>query len=360
MKKKIIVFNPSIEEGGVEKNLYIISNYLIKKNIEVNILTCNKNKKKFFNKSVKFISPNSDFWSFRGRLIKYIICTFILFLNLIKNKSNIIIFSFQANIIAIVLSKIFKTRIIVRANSAPSGWSKNYLKRMVYSFLINLADCIIVNSYEFKKDFKKLFNVSTQCIYNPFDKKNLNFKNKKKVKDKFIKIISIGRLTKQKDHITLLKAARLIKPDLKIQILIVGKGSEYKNLINYIERFNLKSKIKLLGYKHKPYSYILNSDIFVLTSRYEGLPNVLLEAQYLKKYIISSNCPTGPKEILLNGKAGDLFDVGNYKKLASIINNYPHNKKQILNKINYGFKNFYRFDYFKNCEKYYDIILKNF
>ena len=61
------------------------------------------------------------------------------------------------------------------------------------------------------------------------------------------------------------------------------------------------------------------ADIFVLTSLYEGLPNVLLEAQYFKKYIISTDCPTGPREILLNGKAGDLIKIGDYKNLANLI-----------------------------------------
>ena len=78
-----------------------------------------------------------------------------------------------------------------------------------------------------------------------------------------------------------------------------------------------------------PYKYFKDTDIFVLSSKFEGLPNVLLEAQFFKKFIISSNCPTGPKEILLNGKAGELFDVGNYKKLSKIILNY--NKKIIKN-----------------------------
>ena len=118
--------------------------------------------------------------------------------------------------------------------------------------------------------------------------------------------------------------------------------------------------MKLIGYKKQPYSYIQKSDIFVLTSKYEGLPNVLLEAQYLKKYIISTNCPTGPSEILLNGRAGDLFDVGDYRKLASVINKYKLNKKNISIKIKTGLKNFRRFDYFENCNKYYNFVSENF
>ena len=99
-----------------------------------------------------------------------------------------------------------------------------------------------------------------------------------------------------------------------------------------------------------------NSDIFVLSSKFEGLPNVLLEAQFLKKYIISTDCPTGPKEILLNSKAGDLFAIGDYKKLSQFILNYNSRSKKIKKKINLGFKKFYRFDINNNCSKYLDVI----
>ena len=362
MDKKLIIFIPSIEEGGVEKNLFIVSNYLIKKNVKVEILTCNNNKAKFFDKKIKFIGTSNNFWHSRSRTIKYLACIFLLFLNLLKSKSNKLIFAFQANIYAILISKIFNAKIIVRANSAPSGWSHNMFKKKIYSFLINLADDVMVNSIQFKKDFKKIFNIKTKYIYNPFDKTLIKKNNNKKnlFKKKSLKILSIGRLTSQKDHITLLKAAKLINPNLNPEILIIGKGSEYYNLKNYIKINNLKNIVKLIGYKKQPYSYIQKSDIFVLTSKYEGLPNVLLEAQYLKKYIISTSCPTGPREILLNGRAGDLFDVGNYKKLASFINKYKFNKKNISIKTRIGFKNFRRFDYFENCNKYYNFVSENF
>ena len=123
---------------------------------------------------------------------------------------------------------------------------------------------------------------------------------------------------------------------------------------DFIKKNKLQDKVKLLGYLSNPYPYINKSDIVVLTSRFEGLPNVLLEAQYLKKYIISTNCPTGPKEILLNGRAGDLIKMGDYKKLSSLINNYYNRKKIIINKINMGIKYFDRFDYDVNCKKYLD------
>ena len=105
-------------------------------------------------------------------------------------------------------------------------------------------------------------------------------------------------------------------------MIIIGRGKEKNNLVKYIKENNLSKNIKLINFLDNPFNLIRSSDIFILTSIYEGLPNVLLEAQTLKKFIISSDCPTGPKEILLNGKAGYLFKPHNYKKLANLITSY--------------------------------------
>ena len=98
----------------------------------------------------------------------------------------------------------------------------------------------------------------------------------------------------------------------------------YKKYINYN---NLKSYVKILNFKTNPYPFIKQTDVFVLSSKYEGLPNVILESLVLRKFVISSRCSTGPKEILLNGKGGLLFSVGNYRELASKIIYFYNNKK---------------------------------
>ena len=90
----------------------------------------------------------------------------------------------------------------------------------------------------------------------------------------------------------------------------------------------------------------------------EGLPNVILEAQTLKKYVISSNCPTGPKEILKNGKNGSLFKVGDYKHLADLILDFNKNKKKYKKVSIKAYKDLDRFDYQKNCKKYLEIVKK--
>ena len=319
---------------------------------------------KKFLKGVKFIGTQGSFWFNKSRIVKYILCLAILFLNLLFRKDKPLVFAFQANIYAILIAKILNIKIITRSNSAPSGWSKNYFKLKIYKLLINMADDVMVNSIEFKKIFEKKFGAKVKYIYNPFDKNFVDKKIKNKIKNVFFKknflnIISIGRLTSQKDHLTLLKSIKQLKPCLKIRLIIIGNGKMQNLLQNYILNNKLEHKVKLLGYLDNPYPYIKNSEILILSSQFEGLPNVLLEAQYLKKYIISTDCPTGPKEILLNGRAGDLIKIGDYKRLSFLISNYYKRKKIINKKINVGFKNFYRFDYNLNCKKYLEFVKIN-
>jgi len=365
MKKKLIIFMPSIEDGGVEKNLFTVVNYLSKKIKNIEIITCNNDFKNRFNKSLKFTGTKSKFWNNCNKKIKYIVCLLILFKNLLFKKDKTLVFAFQANIYTIIISKIFNTKIITRSNTSPSGWSKNIIKLFFYKYFLKLADDIMVNSKSFQEEFLKVFKIKTKCIYNPFDKNLIQKKISKNKKNFFFKkntlnLISVGRLTDQKDHLTLLKSLKFIHPKLRLRLMIVGKGDNFFNLKKFIYEQNLQNKVYLTGYLKNPYPAIKNSQIVILTSKFEGLPNILIEAQFLKKYIISTNCPTGPKEILLNGLAGDLIKIGDSKKLAHLINNYKKNRKDISKKINIGLKNFNRFDYRINCEQYLNFVLNNF
>lgn len=227
---------------------------------------------------------------------------------------------------------------------------------------MRFADYIIVNSYAFKKELYKKFNLNSVVIYNPLNSKeiknksqietNLEFLNDKKA----LKIINVARFTKQKDHITLLKSFKILSKKIKSKLLIIGYGPEIINIINFIKENKLSNLVKVLNFQKNPYKYIVKSDIFVLSSKYEGLPNVLLEAQCLKKFIISSNCPTGPKEILKNGKYGFLFKVGDYDGLAKKIILYSNNKKKYKKLIDLAYKDLDRFDFNLNCEKYFRLV----
>ena len=90
-------------------------------------------------------------------------------------------FSFQANIYAILICKIFFVKIITRSNSAPFGWSNNIIKRKIFKIILKFADKIMVNSLEFKKDLNSEFSVESTCIYNPLNKKEILKKSKSQI-----------------------------------------------------------------------------------------------------------------------------------------------------------------------------------
>ena len=125
----------------------------------------------------------------------------------------------------------------------------------------------------------------------------------------------------------------------------------------YNKQNRMEKTLKIIGFKKNPYPYIYKSDVFILSSLYEGLPNVLLEALSLKKYLLSSNCPTGPKEILNNQKYGKLFKVGDHVNLSKKILYCIKNKKKIKN---HRYKNFdlTKYDFTKNCNIYFNTINK--
>ncbi len=363
-QKKLIFFMPSMEGGGVEKNLIIVSNYVAQYIKDVSLITFDDNFNKYFNKKINIINVRTKTKSVHSKYYKYLCCLWLLFKELYLSK-NILVFTFQANIYGIILCYFFNVKVISRSNSSPSGWSNNFLKNYIFNFFIKKASSIIVNSAEFKKEFQKKFSIKVKLIYNPLNKKEI-IKKSKIVNKNFnpffkntnLRIINIARLTYQKDHLTIIKALNLLVKKLKFKMLIIGYGAQKKKLNREIANYKLNKYVKLIDNRHNPYPYLRDSNLFILSSKFEGLPNVILEAQTLKKYVISTNCPTGPKEILKNGKLGSLFNIGDYKKLALIILDYNKNKKKYQRSINNAFKNLDRFDYELNCRKYLAAIKK--
>ena len=167
-----------------------------------------------------------------------------------------------------------------------------------------------------------------------------------------LKIINVGRFTDQKDQITIIKALKKINNLIDYEAIIMGRGILREKLMNCILKLKLSHNVKLVNFQKNPYPAIKQADIFLLSSKYEGLPNVLLESLALNKFIISSNCRTGPREILLNGDGGLLFKVGNYNELAQHILFYYKNKKKCKRMKLQSIKKLQRFNYDKNLKKY--------
>ena len=363
-KKNLVFFMPFIGIGGVEKNLFLIANHISKKKDNIYVCTSSKKSKNKFNPNIKIITPRKILSDKAGIRIRYIYCLFVLYFFLIKNKNTLVV-CFQANVYCILLCKILNIKIIVRSNTSPSGWKHNFLKEFLYKKIINLADEVIVNSIEFKDQMKKKFRINPVFIYNPLNKNEIIKKSKEKFSFNFfknkkcLKIINVARLTEQKDHITILKSAEILKKkSINFRLLIIGSGDQEKNLKNFIKDKKLENFVKVINFQKNPYKFINNSDIFILSSKYEGLPNTLIEAALLKKFIITTDCPTGPKEITLNGKGALIFKVGDYVDLSNKIIKFKNKREKFKHKIKNNYNSLNRFDYKINLKKYYNLVNK--
>jgi len=357
MKTSIFVFNPYPSIGGADTTLlrFVKSVDFKKYNLTYISLTNINN----FSKKIKFIKINSNSTFLSFFKIKKII-------NQDKSPKKIF-FSMQyfVNVCTILfLRKIKKLKIFIYEVNHPielnySFSHVEFLKKIIIKFLVrkiyHKADLIAANCEELSKDISFMVRKKVETIYNPCFFKIMQARAKKKISKK-INILNISRFEYQKDHLTLLKAIQNSKIKNKIKLNLVGYGSQESVIKNYANKNNIDCKI----YKKKTkLSYFYRSnDIFILTSIYEGLPTVMIEAASHCMPIISSRFKSGSVEILGNGKFGYMFPVGNYKLLAKLLNNF-NNKPELFHlKEKKCRKNLSKFSYTNNLKKF-NISLKN-
>ena len=358
MQKKLIFFYPSFERGGATKILIRIINYLLKKNIEIYLFSHNASYKDFI-KSKKLTIHGSTIKN-KSRLYFNLLTTINLLKFLIQNNEKNTIFSFQSHLPAIILAKLFKKKIIIRNSEEIFGATK-YADKKVNAFITlmlkavfyNLADSIIAISKKSKKSLEKIMinKNKIKLIYNPYLLNNNKFK-KNNNNNNLFNILCVGRLTKQKNFILVIKAINvLVKQYPNIILTIVGDGPLKKDLIK-----SANKNIKFLKWTNNIKKYFLKSDLFILSSYYEGLPNALIEAAYYNIPSISTDC-SGAKDILLNNKGGYIIRINNLvelkKKIIIVMNKYKDAKK----KASYAKKNVSNYSIL-NCDKYYQLALK--
>lgn len=132
-------------------------------------------------------------------------------------------------------------------------------------------------------------------------------------------ILGVGRLARQKNFALLIKAVAQVRKHLPVKLIILGEGKERKNLEELIVRLGLQTVVNLPGFVDNPYAFMSRTDLLVLSSNWEGSPNVLIEALALGTPVVATNCHTGPQEILSPGLAKYLIPVGDQKALADKI-----------------------------------------
>lgn len=200
------------------------------------------------------------------------------------------------------------------------------LRRFLWFY--SWADYIVPVSQGLADDLEKIAErplENIRVIYNPVVTPELLEKAKEPLDHPWFSpgeppvILGVGRLHRQKDFPTLIQAFALVRQHKPTRLMLLGEGPDRDKLEALIDELGLTNEIALPGFISNPYAFISKASVFVLSSLYEGLPTVLIEAIAVGTTVISTDCPSGPAEILDSGKYGCLVPVGDIKALAEAI-----------------------------------------
>lgn len=193
--------------------------------------------------------------------------------------------------------------------------------RLFYRF----ADAIVCLTRGIEEDLRKMTALKDKIIYriyNPVLPDDIFEKMNEKVDHPWFDgssvpiLVTLGRLTAAKDHPNLLRAFALARDQREIKLLILGDGAERGKLESLAKSLKIENDVHFLGFVKNPYPYLTQSDVFVLSSAWEGLSHVLIEAMACGLSIVSTDCKSGPVEVLEDGKYGILVPVGDSMALA--------------------------------------------
>jgi glycosyltransferase involved in cell wall biosynthesis len=218
-------------------------------------------------------------------------------------------------------------------NNFFDGFTRFFIKS--FGKKLNKYDCIVTIANEMRDEFRQFYpsilESKVKVLYNPFpiqdiQDKSLDFRGVSKYEKELIGgdyICTVSRLDEsQKDISTLIYAYHDLyaKNNIRDKLYIIGDGPSKALLNKLIVDLNLSTQVLLIGEKTNPLIWMGHSKLFILSSKSEGLPTVVIEAMIVGTMVISSRCKTGPVEILENGLSGGLFDVGDINQLSSLIN----------------------------------------
>ena len=355
---KIFYWSPFISKvatvSSVIRSAESILKYSKKKNnINVAIIDAIgewKNYRKIINPKIEIINlskkniseslPKEGFFKSRLSYALIFALTFFKLLNLINKEKPDYIIAHLLTSLPIFLTLIIKnkTKVIIRISGLPKLNLVRYIFWKLFSKKIYRVTCPTTLTYEYLKkinifDQNKLFVLRDPVIqlHEFLKKKNEKIEDLKIEKNNLI--ISIGRLTRQKNLILLIRAFKkiLIKYP-NYHLLLLGEGEQKKLLTEETKKLKIQERISFLGYQKNVYKYLLNSDCFILTSLWEDPGFVILEAALSNTLIISSNCPNGPNEILSNGQNGFLFQNNNLSDLLNKFDEFKNSTEDELNK----------------------------
>ena len=361
-KDKISLIINSLAGGGAEGVCVSVANSFANNGYEVDLIILNLNNEVYLDRLSKKVNlivlqVNHARYSFLP-LLKY----------LIRNKpEKILVFSYELSAVLVILRLLFRIKIkIISRNintlskkinhlEKQNFWMKHIVKNLIkYSY--QKIDHVINQCYEMRDDLHKTFpkiSNKSSVIYNPISNQFLDYINLNDIKNvkKENYLLCVGRLEKQKAfHYAIEGFSRIANKFPNLRLKILGQGSMEKKLKQKAIDLKLADRIDFEGFKKNIIPYYLHARATVLTSLYEGFPNILVESIILGTPVVSFDCPCGPNEIVKKGINGylvhqeDISDLEN--KLSSVING-----RFDVEKMNLSVEKFKLNEIFKNYQK---------
>jgi glycosyltransferase involved in cell wall biosynthesis len=328
--KKILIILPNMAGGGVERIRLILSKEFKSKGFEVEYALLNAS-----GELLDEASRGHKIYNLRINKIRHL--PFKLSKLLKEIKPEAVLASIWPVTVAaafgVFLSGITCRLVLSEHNHLSTqyknkGFLHNFIMRFSMFFCYRFATKIVAVSSGVKKDLEKLSLLDKQkfeVIFNPISSITIPNSEKKIEVEKMWgcknkkRIISVGSLKKQKNHFLLINAFALVNNEIPSKLMIIGDGQERDNLKKQVQSLGLKNEVIFSGFQRDIDSFYQSADLFVLSSNYEGVGNVLLEALINGINIVSTDCNSGPAEILSNGKYGILVPVDNVKALSVAI-----------------------------------------
>lgn len=331
--KRVAIFLPSSRGGGAERSMISVANHFAKEGFNVDIAFVNAQ-----GAFLKYVDPSVNVVDFQKSRTVYCLTKLIRYLFFAKPRVLICVME-HLSVVAIIAKAICRSRskVIVSVRntiterSVKQRWaSRDRIKRWIFQ----RADGYIAVSESAKDAFSATYGIEAndiKVIYNPLDLSEIDCLAEQVPRHPWARnkdlpiVLGVGRLTPQKDFLSLVKAFSLVREQIKCRLVILGEGEQRQEIESAIKFFGLQDDVLLPGFVDPPYSWMKNSDVFVLSSAWEGLPGVLLQAMACGTPVVATDCPGGNAEILQNGKWGSLVPVGDHAALAQEIVNIIEN-----------------------------------
>jgi len=310
-KCPIVFLINSLCEGGAERAMLTLSKRFVEEGHRVTILALTKNNFYTIPKGVEMVYLSKMNDSLSGVRKMFYMPYHAWKVKQYVKKNNVALvqsYLFRANFVNLISSMLGSTQVIHVVNrSVVSRFFKEGLSGKINLFLIRhlypKADRVIHISIQMKNDFNRHFftRKNEKVVYNPYDIKAVLSQSKESVEDFIFEshkryLITVGRLIPLKRFQDVLEAMSRLDSD--IELILLGDGAERNFLQERAKELSLEKRVHFLGQVENPFKYIKKSDVFISSSSVEGFPNVLLESMLCETMVISSDCLSGPREIL--------------------------------------------------------------